>query len=114
MQRISIAEINYYAICWIVIYLVDSATRRLNNRGQASKAYSKYHLITLLTLYLETFSLYLHGYNTLTLFCYKVKNEKFLLQAKKNNYSLITVCFSHRFCLNCVHITDRQEMNIIL
>ena len=33
IQRISITEINY-AIRWIVIYPVDSAIRRLNNRGQ--------------------------------------------------------------------------------
>ena len=32
IQRISITEINY-AIRWIVIYPVDSAIRRLNNRG---------------------------------------------------------------------------------
>ena len=32
-QRISITEINY-AIRWIVIYPVDSAIQRLNNRGQ--------------------------------------------------------------------------------
>ena len=33
IQRVSITEINY-AICWIVIYPVDSAIQRLNNRGQ--------------------------------------------------------------------------------
>ena len=32
IQRISITEINH-AIRWIVIYPVDSAIRRLNNRG---------------------------------------------------------------------------------
>ena len=32
MQRIRITEINY-AIRWIVIYPVESAIRRLNNRG---------------------------------------------------------------------------------
>ena len=32
-QRISITEIDY-AIRWIVIYPVDSAIQRLNNRGQ--------------------------------------------------------------------------------
>ena len=33
IQQISITEINY-SIRWIVIYPVDSAIRRLNNRGQ--------------------------------------------------------------------------------
>ena len=33
IRRISITEINY-AICWIVIYLEDSAIQRLNNWGQ--------------------------------------------------------------------------------
>ena len=33
IQRISITQINY-AICWIVIYPVDSAIQRLNNPGQ--------------------------------------------------------------------------------
>ena len=33
IHRISITEINY-AIRWVVIYPVDSAIRRLNNRGQ--------------------------------------------------------------------------------
>ena len=33
IQRISIREINY-SIRWIVIYPVDSAIQRLNNRGQ--------------------------------------------------------------------------------
>ena len=35
-QQISITEINY-AIRWIVIYPVDSAIQRLNNRGLASR-----------------------------------------------------------------------------
>ena len=35
MQPISITEINY-AIHWIVIYPVDSAIQRLNNRGQVT------------------------------------------------------------------------------
>ena len=34
IQQKSITEINY-DIRWIVIYLVDSAIQRLNNRGQA-------------------------------------------------------------------------------
>ena len=33
IQRISITQINY-AICWIVIYPVDSAIQHLNNPGQ--------------------------------------------------------------------------------
>ena len=33
IRQISITEINY-AIKWMVIYLVDSAIQRLNNRGQ--------------------------------------------------------------------------------
>ena len=36
IQRRSITEINY-AIRWLVIYLVDSAIQRLNNRGLVNK-----------------------------------------------------------------------------